>query len=333
MGIVRDDLKLFKSAVFNDTNSNGGAPSNNTVITGISDGVFPTISQAERIAGSTKYRKLFAKPDADGQFTLYNTRIYIENPTQADDSVFLFPGTLTDTQAALTGNEKVYGCGWLNVGVANGATEIEVRTESSSKHIFITGDPIRISDKANADDLAGSEEYRTVEDVSWAGNVATITLDAALDNSYSATADATRVASVYEAGETKAAFSSFVVTSSGGTYNSVANPVTLNNKGTVTQDWTLTFTGASTFNIVGSSLGSVGSGNVSSGATPLNPLNSKPYFTLAAAGFGGGYSVGDRIQFTTTAAVKPIWLMRVVPADTPSFTANRFVVTIDGEAD
>lgn len=333
MAILKEDLKFYKSSTYNDTANNGGLPSNVAVVNAVSENIFPTISQAERLAGSTKYRKLFAKPDADGAFPLYNSRVYIENPTLADEAVFIFAGTLSQTQSSLTGNERVYGCGWLDVSVAEGADEIDVRIENADYKIFQTGDKIRISNKTSIDDTLHSEEVRTIDAISWTGSTATITLDSALDNAYLATSNATRVASLLELGDIKASFDSFVVTSGAGDYDEVASPLTLHNRGTVSQTWTLTFTTTSTYMISGSTLGSVGTGNVTSGAAPNNPVTNSPYFTLSSAGFSGSFQAADTITFVTEPAAKPVWFKRVVPANTPSFTGNRFIVVFDGEAD
>lgn len=333
MAILKEDLKLFKSSTYNDTSSNGGLPSNIAVVNAVSENIFPTISQAERLAGSTKYRKLFAKPDADGQFPLYNSRIYIENPTLADEAVYIFPGTISDIQSALTGSERVYGCGWLDSGVTAGDDTLLVVIENSAQQIFQVGDNIRISNKTDIDDTLHTEEVREIATVSYSGSVATITITVPLDNSYSATDKATRVASLLELDTIQCTISGFSVTSGGGTYDNTGTPIVLNNKGCVKETWTLTFTTSSGFRIEGASVGLVGTGSVTSGASPTNPTTNKPYFTLASGGFGGSFTAGNTISFTTNPAVSGIWFKRVVPANTAAFTGNKFVVVFDGEAD
>lgn len=333
MAILKEDLKFFKSSTYNDTSSNGGLPSNIAVVNAVSENIFPTISQAERLAGSTKYRKLFAKPDADGQFSLYNARVYIENPTLAEEAVFLLPGTISNIQSSLTGSERVYGCGWLDSGVIAGDDTLLIRIENSTQQIYQVGDKIRISNKTDIDDSLHTEEVREIETVSYSGSVATVTITTPLDNAYSATDNATRIASLLELGTVECTTTGFNVVSGGGTYNSTDNPIVLNNKGCVKETWTLTFTTSSGFRIEGASAGLVGTGSVTSGASPTNPSTNKPYFTLASAGFGGSFSAGNTISFTTNPAVSAVWFKRVVPANTSAFTGNKFVVVFDGEAD
>ena len=332
MSIIREDFKYYKSAVFNDTSVNGGLASSNLVVDGVAENIFPSIPQSERIAGSNKYRKVYAKVDNAAAATLYLSRFFIENPTSAGDAVFAFPaGSFTQKQSDLLGTERVYGCGWLNASVVVGATELIVRTESSTKLIFLVGDTVRVSNKTNIDDVVGTEEFRTVSAVTWNSNVATVTLDVPLDNNYSFSNDATRVASVMQLGEIKTSSTTPVVTSTGGSLD--ASKLTLTNKGAIYQNWTLTFSSSSNFSIVGDTVGSVGSGNVTSGASPNNPAVSAPYFTLASAGLSGLFASGDTITFRTNPAQVGIWFQRVVPANTPAFTGNRFTFVLDGETD
>lgn len=333
MAILKEDLKFYKSSTYNDTTSNGGLPSNVSVVNAVSENIFPTISQAERLAGSTKYRKLFAKPDADGEFSLYNSRVYIENPTLADEAVFLFPGTISDIQSSLTGSERVYGCGWLDSGVVASDDTLLVRIENASQQIFQAGDQIRISNKTDIDDTLHTEEVRTIDTVSYSSQVATITLTTPLDNSYSATDNATRVASLLNLNTIQCATTGFNIVSSGGTYDDTTYPVILNNRGCVKETWTITFTTSSGFRVEGATLGLVGTGSVTSGASPTNPATNKPYFTITSAGFGGSWSAGNTISFTTNPSVSAVWFKRVVPANTAAFTGNKFVVVFDGEAD
>jgi hypothetical protein len=106
-----------------------------------------------------------------------------------------------------------------------------------------------------------------------------------------------------------------------------------NNIGTVRQNWTLTFTNATSFNIVGDTLGNIGSGTVGSGADPYNPLLSSPYFTLSPNGFSGALASGNTITFSTSPSAKAVWFKRIVPANTASYTGNSFTVTIEGESE
>jgi len=325
--IVNSELKVYRAASGSDLSTNGGRMSASVLTSGVVGTLFPNVDDTERTAGSTKYRKVFFKVDHDGPEALLAARLYQDKNTAGDDRVTWFLGTQSDTQAAITGSERKYGCGQLNATVSGGATVITVLVEPGNTGLFVNGDTIRITDKAT---LAGSgnEEFKTISGVSQTGDVVTMTVSPALNNGFSSSL--TRVASVYSPGDLAPTASSIVVTSSAGTYNSGANPLVLNDKSTVEQTYTLTFTSATAFDISGSTLGALGSGSVSAGANPTNSDFSLPLFTLSSAGFGGTYVAGDTIVFTTHPASIPVWLRRVVPAGAGVVATSTASFAIDG---
>lgn len=331
MSIIASELQWYKSETVDDTINNGGRMSSNLSPTQVKNNVWPDVSQAERIAGSTKYRKMFIKVSNDDDITLVNPRIFVETYTPADDNVSIFEGTQNDIQDDLTGSERLYGCGQLDANVIATATSMDVLTEGVALDHFQDGDLIRISDKTDVDDGGGNEEFVTISGApSYSGDVATISFTPALANGYSAAA--TRVASVIEASNIIGASTGVTVVSGGGAYDDATYPVELDSIGSVEQDWTLTFTSPTAFDIVGDTLGNVGSGNISTDATPNNPDFSKPYFTLQQEGFSGTFSAADTLSFTTSPAAAPIWYKRTVPAAAASFSANKVIVAIDGES-
>lgn len=334
MPVAQNDLIFVKSSVVNDTSLNGGEMSYLQIVDAVSSNIFPTISQAKRIAGSAgEWRKVFVKNKESTGLGLYNTKVYIENPTPAGDMVFLAAGTLTDKQGDLS-TPRLYGCGWLGASVSAGASSITVNVEDGDVHIFQVGDTIRISDKEAVDDLAGNEEYVEIGTVTYDGDVATIGITPVLSNNYSATGQATRVASLLDCGTVQASVSSVVVTSTNGQYNNVTYPITADNRGAIRQNYLLTFTSSTAFTITGDTLGSLGSGNVSGiNCAPNNPNTSAPYFIVNASGFSGSFQIGDTISFTVTPSAKGLWLKRVIPANTPSQSGNKFVIVVEGESE
>lgn len=92
---------------------------------------------------------------------------------------------------------------------------------------------------------------------------------------------------------------SYQTNTTAGTYDSVNYPVTLTNNDTITETWTVTFTSATEFTVTGSQTGSVGSGDTSTDFAPTNPSTGSPYFTLAAAGWGGTWAVTESLSFVT----------------------------------
>lgn len=45
---------------------------------------------------------------------------------------------------------------------------------------------------------------------------------------------------------------------------------------------------------------------------PADRTHGKPYFTLPAAAFGGGWSAGNCIRFNTYGTPMPVWILRSV---------------------
>jgi len=159
-------------------------------------------------------------------------------------------------------------------------------------------------------------------------------LHRALLNDYSATGGVTRVMSLLEPADIVATADNFVVTSSTGTYDSGNYPPELNNPGCVEQVWTVTITDGSTgaFDVTGDTLGSVGSGNISSDFEPINPDFSTAYFKLLAAGWGGTWNTGDTLVFETHPSAAPVWEVYTVPANTPSLTGEYIDLAVGGES-
>jgi hypothetical protein len=329
MPIIQSELKLYKSATVSDSATNGGRMSANEITSGAAKNVFPVVGEAERTAGSLKYRKVYPKVTDSGDIELAAPKVYLDQYTAGDDIVMFFVGTQTDIQDDITGSEKQYGAGKLDANASATDTEIDVLVEDGGDHPFEDGDLIRITDKTDIDDVGGAEEYITIVGTpSVLGDVVTITFTPALANAYSASA--ARVMNVYEpASDVVATADGLTVTSAAGTFE--AANLLAHNIGSVEQDWIATFASATTFGIVGDTLGSVGSGSIGAGAAPNNPDFGAPYFTLQAAGFGGTFLAGDTIEFSTHPAAVPVWMKRLVPAGAAALTVNNAVLVLDGE--
>lgn len=334
MSIVRADLRVFRSEVFNDTLSNGGRLSTNEILSDIVGNMFPDAGEAERTAGSQKFRKAYYRNMEVTGLVFYNSLLYEENFTPGEDAVYFFPGTHSDTQNDLTGSEDRYGGSLLDVDASATDTSIDVLVEDELVEIFRNGELIRISDMADIDS-AGSEEFVRIHPVTAITNVAavfTIPLETPLVNSYTA-ATPTRVESVYEHGDVEPTYNGFIVSTVGsGDYDDTTFPVEMDNQGTIFQNWTLTFSDGTNYTAAGDILGSVGSGTTGGDFSPTNPDSSTPYFILRAAGFSGTYANGDTIVFQTVTGAVPIWHERVIPAGAASYAGNNAVIVFDGES-
>jgi hypothetical protein len=83
---------------------------------------------------------------------------------------------------------------------------------------------------------------------------------------------------------------------------------------------------------VGDVLGSVGSGNVGSDFSPVNPDYTKPYFVLPAAAWGGTQATGNTLTFITSPAALPYWEKRIIPVNANSIAINKCVMALLGES-
>ena len=322
MAIESTELKIYESTVTNDTGTNGAYMSANEITSGSATNLFPNISQDERTSGSTKYRKFFFKIADSENNTLFNSKTFMSLQTPAEDYVTFFEGTQSDTQSGILGTEDEYGCGSLNSTISAGAVTLDVFVENSGLVIFRTGDLIKIFDGTN-------EEFLSISSVSPAGNIITL---GGFSTAYGYSSTNTLVASVSEQASVLTSSSGWTETSTSGTYNESTYPVQLTNIGTVQEDFTITFTSATTFTCAGARLGSVGSGNITSDFQPLNTDFSEFYFILDWQGFAGTWATNDTIEFTTVPASLPVWAKRVVPAGASSYSGNSFKMVLDGES-
>ena len=333
MTVLSSEIKLFKPVEVSDLATNGGELGPTQIVSNVANNVFPDVSESQRDAGDISYRKLFVKVENPSQEALQNTFLYLEQVTPGDDMVTIFAGTQEDIQGDITTDgetdtETHYGVGTLDSTIPAGATSIDVLVEdAAAETIFRANDKIRISDIPNLG-AAGNEEIRIIDTVSYAGNVATIAFANALANGYSA-AD-THVSSALPVFDIVAGFSGFSVASAGnGDYNS--SNLTLDSVGTVQDQWTVTFTDGTNFDVVGDVTGAVGSGTVSGSFSPSNP-DGGDFFTLGSAGWSGTFGSGDTVTFTTTPAAKSFWMKRNVPAGAAAIASNLQRTLIRGES-
>jgi hypothetical protein len=117
-------------------------------------------------------------------------------------------------------------------------------------------------------------------------------------------------------------------------YNIASYPIVLTNKNAITERWALYFTGATTFNIIGESVGTIASNqSITVDCAPLNPATGEPYFTIKAAGFGGGWASTNAIRFNTVAASRPVWLARVILGGESETDTDDFEIELRGDID
>lgn len=116
-------------------------------------------------------------------------------------------------------------------------------------------------------------------------------------------------------------------------YNEVSNPITVTNQGAITERWALIFTNSTTFNIVGEKVGVIGTGTTGVNCSPVNPATGVPYFTINAAGWGTGWSIGNVYRFNTEACGAPIWIVRTVLQGPATLQDDKFTLAFRGDVD
>ncbi len=100
MPILASNLKLIAASTMGDTPANGGLPSSVEIIDGGSNGVFPDVSEADRL-GRLQFRKVYLSVDSDDTATFQGANSVITKvPADAATSTVMFPAaSAAETQA------------------------------------------------------------------------------------------------------------------------------------------------------------------------------------------------------------------------------------------
>ena len=92
MPILADNIKIRAASTNDDTMLNGGPPSSVVIADGVSNSIFPDISEFDRSAGSVLFRKIYPGVDTLSQDVLYGANIIVsEPPADPAVSVVVFP--------------------------------------------------------------------------------------------------------------------------------------------------------------------------------------------------------------------------------------------------
>jgi len=118
-----------------------------------------------------------------------------------------------------------------------------------------------------------------------------------------------------------------------GTYNTVLAPISVTNRGALTERWALQFTSTSTFNIIGEHIGVIGTGSINSDTAPVNPATGVPYFSISAIGWGLGWATGNALRFNTVGAEFPVWVVRTILQGPETVANDSFTLLIRGDVD
>ena len=310
-----NDLKLFRSAVVNNGNTNGGRRGYTEILTAVQENLFPIVTHEERVAGLTRYRKFFFCDVNASDEAAPNARFIAKTPTNGEDLIAFFEGTQRDTQADITGSEKQYAAGVLASAAASGATQVVVDFEDATQVDLAAADKLWLSG-------TNGSMFNTITGTpAWIGNQVTIDLTTQLNVDYP---EDSICGCVIECGTLEPTYEDWVETSAAGTFDE-AGHFLLSNVGAVDDDFTLEFSDATHFQVTGVNEGLIGSGTTGGDFAPLNPATSTPYMTIEAAGWGGTWAVGETITFTTHPPSQPIWGKEKVTAGAAVESANQAI--------
>jgi hypothetical protein len=332
MAILESELVFYPPEENSSASTNGGRPDETSSSpSGQYNNTWPNVFSDERDLGSNLLRKKFIKIENTSDLALQITKMFFHKPTDGDDYVKMFAGTMRNTQGDLS-SPREYGTSVLKTSVSSGTTIVVTIEDSSETGLFQDGDLIVLHNKVNPTDVAGTREFLTITGSPvYVGDEVTITTVESVANSY--VADAAYVSSVVEFGTIQTAYDNLVVTSSSGTFDDTTYPITLNNMGCIEQTWTITFNaGGTTFTCSGDTVGAVESGNITEDYEPSNP-NTYNYFTIEFEAFGGTFAQDETIVFQTHPAMIPLWQRRVVPAGSSSQSTNDATLVIVGESE
>ena len=339
MTVAASDIIWRASALISDSTpaQNGGRMNlSSTLVTGVKNNLFPDVSQAQRTAGVTQYRKAFLHvAPTSGNVEVLNGKVFLDRFTPGEDYVLLYEGNQTDTQNAISGT-RAYGVAKLKTGSPISANDttcvcaVENIAAYTAATPFRAGDTVRISDRL-VNEVTGHEEYLTVDTATYGTPTGYVTLafTTAIQNAYSDTATNMAISSVITKDSIKPSADSLVVTSQGGgTFN--LTDVVLSNRHTVEQIWTLTFTSATNYTITCDTLGITVNGNSVSTATCST--NGATYVVIPSTAFGGTFAANNTIVFATHPATIPVFYKRVVLAGTTTLANDSCSVAFQGES-
>jgi len=117
------------------------------------------------------------------------------------------------------------------------------------------------------------------------------------------------------------------------TFNDAQFPITVTNRGALTERWLVQFTNTTAFNVIGENVGVIASGNINTNCAPINPATGVPYFTIPALGWGAGWTTGNVLRFNTIGSIFPVWCVRTVQQGPETVTNDNFTILVRGDID
>jgi hypothetical protein len=320
MALLLSNIKFYRSMLMNDSDNNGGRLSSIEEPSGLEGSLWPHIDDSDITFGRDQFRKLFLKVNNADNAILNNVMVGLYKNAPGDVKLFLLPGTQEDTQDSVS--STLYGGGNLSSNAVSGSSTVSVIVEDGSDIVFRQGDKVVITNRETPNGV-GHNEFFTISDVpSISGDIVTISLNNPLNNNYFTSNS--YLMSLIDLGTISSSLDIVSNSSSLGVFSLI--DATAFNIGGVHEEWTFEFSNATTFSCTGDSIGLVGSGNIGSVFSPVNPGFNSPYFSILPSCWSGSFLSGDTVVVQQTPAAKPYWERRIIPigaSNTQSF--NRVV--------
>jgi hypothetical protein len=117
-------------------------------------------------------------------------------------------------------------------------------------------------------------------------------------------------------------------------FNQIDFPISVTNRGAITEQWAVIFTGATQVRVVGQNVGQILTNvSITAPIAPLNPQTGAPYFEISELGWGGGWAAGNVLRFNTAAAGGPAWVARTVLQGPPTVASDAATLAFRADVD
>lgn len=113
-------------------------------------------------------------------------------------------------------------------------------------------------------------------------------------------------------------------------FNATDYPITVKNRGAITERFALIFTSSTGFNVIGEHLGLIAIGSINEVCAPVNPNTNTPYFSINPLAWGSGWSNGNVLRFNLHGANAPFWIARTILQSEAAVDSDEFALQLRG---
>ncbi|WP_320152562.1 hypothetical protein [uncultured Tolumonas sp.] len=113
-------------------------------------------------------------------------------------------------------------------------------------------------------------------------------------------------------------------------FNATDYPITVKNRGAITERFALIFTSSTGFNVIGEHLGLIAIGSINEICAPINPNTQTPYFSINPLAWGSGWSTGNVLRFNLHGANAPFWIARTILQSEAAVDSDEFALQLRG---